>query len=230
MGIFKPKMDYDFFHTTALINGIFQLCALFDPGSSAFATISQNNVNRLYLKTCPLTPRLTNKVLNNISGVITQGASMTLDIGGLKIENAWAYVVPKLNELIILATSWMKHCHAELDSVNSKLTFKSHHSILISNEFREKLALRSKPNLCINQVMSSTFTGLAHRAKKNRQIQIFATFLAAIEKAPRPKTQISLEEIRDMLPPSYRSCATVFNPKEAATLPPNRPGIDHKIP
>lgn len=77
--------------------------------------------------------------------------------------------------------------------------------------------------------MSFTFNGLAQRAKKN-QIEIFAASMADIEKALRPKTQLSMDEIRAMLPACYKQFAGVFNPKDAATLPPHRPGLDHEVP
>lgn len=223
-------MDGDLFHTVALINDHSQLCALIDPGSSAFATISQKHIHKLKLKTHPLTPRVIRGVLNNISGVIHQVASMTLDIGGLKTEKVWAYVVPNQNEDLILGMPWLKHCNAELDAVKSELTFRSHNLTLISNEARQKRLKLGTSSHHINQVMASTFAGLVQRAKKKQSISIFAASMADIEKALRPKTQLTLEEITAMLPESYKSFAAVFDPKDAATLPPHRPGLDHEIP
>lgn len=223
-------MDGDLFHTTALINGQFQLCALIDPGSSAFATISQKHINKIKLKTYPLAPRVIRGVLNNISGVISRVASLSLDIGGLQIEDAWAYVVPNQVEDLILGMPWLKQCHAELDSIKCKLTFKSHNITLLSDESLAKTLRNGKSSFTVNQVMASTFAGLAHRAKKNGKIQIFAASMADIDKALRPKPQLSMEQIIEMLPESYKSFAAVFNPKEAATLPPHRPGLDHEIP
>ena len=47
---FKPIMECDLFHNTAL-NDNHQVCALIDPGSTAFATINQKHVGRLKILT-----------------------------------------------------------------------------------------------------------------------------------------------------------------------------------
>lgn len=229
---FKPHMDCDLFHTTALINGIHQLCTLIDPGSSAFATINQRYVSSLNLTTFPLPPRTITGVLDNVSGVINQVVKFSLDIGGILISTSWAYVVPNQGEDLILGMPWLKYCHAKLDPVNSKLLFKNHNITLLSNEIRDKASQSSSPQspFQITQVMASTFTAIAQRAKKSKNVELFAASVADIEKALRPKAQLSLEEVTKLLPKHYRKFAPVFNPKEAATLPPHRPGIDHEIP
>lgn len=43
-------MDCDLFHTTALINGYTQLCALIDPGSSAFISTGYTWSIRWYVR------------------------------------------------------------------------------------------------------------------------------------------------------------------------------------
>lgn len=228
---FKPIMECDLFHTTALLNDNHQLCALIDPGSTAFATISQKHVGRLKILTQSLQPKLISGVLENISGTINQIAVFSLDIGGLKIDSVCAYVVNNQSEDIILGMPWLKYCHAELDSVKCKLNFKLHNLTLISNEARENNNKKlGNAAFTVNQVMASTFAGFAQRAKKNSSVQIFAASMSDIEKALRPKMQPSIEEIKKMLPEVYSSYANVFNPKEATNLPPHRPGIDHEIP
>ena len=225
-------MDSDLFHTTALINGIHQLCTLIDPGSSAFATISQKRVKYLNLMTYPLAPRTITGVLNNVSGVINHVASFSLDIGGIAVNTAWAYVVPNQGEDLILGMPWMKYCQADLSSVNSELFFRNHNVRLPSNEKIDKIhqSTSTSSSLQVTQIMASTFAAIAHKAKKNNNIEIFAASLADIEKALQPKVQLTLEEVTKMLPIHYKQFAPVFNPKEAGTLPPHRPGIDHEIP
>ena len=162
---FKPLMNCDLFHTTALIDGKYQLCTLIDPRSSAFATISEKFVNNLKLNKFPLTPRVITGVLSTISGVIDKVASISLDVGGLRIENAWAYVVPNQGEDLILGMPWLKYCHAELNPVHSKLIFRVYNLELISNEARQRLSQTNKSALKVNQVSTLTFAGLARRAK-----------------------------------------------------------------
>lgn len=228
---FKQNMECDLFHTTALLDETYQLCALIDPGSTAFATISQKFVDKFRFHTQPLKPRLLTGVLDNISGVINQVASFSLDVGGLLIRNTWAYVVSGQTEDLILGMPWLKHCHAELDPVKCKLNFKLHNLALVSDEARERNQIKLGPAAFkVNQIMASTFAGLAQRAKKKPGIEIFAASMSDIEKALRPKVQLSIEEITQMLPETYKPYADAFHSKEAATLPPHRPGIDHEIP
>lgn len=66
-------------------------------------------------------------------------------------------------------------------------------------------------------------------AKKTQKVEIFAASIADIEKALRPKVQLSLE-VTKLLSDHYKPYAPVFNPKEAYKLPPHKPGIDHEIP
>ena len=86
-------------------------------------------------------------------------------------------------------------------------------------------------NFRVVQIMSSTYAGLARRSRRpNSGIEVFAASLADIEKALRTKPVLSLAEIVNRLPEHYRKYTSVFDPKEAAKLPPHRPGIDYEIP
>lgn len=104
----KSIMEYDLFHTKALLNGDHQLCALIDPGFNAFATISQNSVNRFQLLTKPLQPKIITGVLNKIMGVINQLAIFTLDIEGLKTNSVHANVVQNKTEDMIFGMLWRR--------------------------------------------------------------------------------------------------------------------------
>lgn len=54
--------------------------------------------------------------------------------------------------------------------------------------------------------------------------------MADIEKALRRNVQLSLQDIADILPHSFKRFAAVFNQKDSASLPPHGPGIDHEMP
>lgn len=177
----------------------------------------------------PLAPRLITGVIENMSGVINLVASFHLDIGGIETNNAWAYVVPNQKEDLILGMPWLKSCHAILDPNQEKLTFKLHKLSLSSDQNMN----RGKPGkvcLEVSQIGASRFKTIAKKAKQNSEISIFAASIADIEKALKPKVQLSMKEIVEMLPEHYKQFAPVFNPKQAGTLPPHRPGIDHEIP
>jgi hypothetical protein len=66
-------------------------------------------------------------------------------------------------------------------------------------------------------------------SKKDKSIQVFTTSMADIQKALAPKVQLSLEQIKELLPSSYRHQLPGFDLKQAAKLPPHCPGIDHHI-
>jgi predicted aspartyl protease len=223
-------MNRELFYTTAFVDGFHQLCALIDPGCSAFATISEKKATKLRLNLYPLAPRMITGVIENMSGIINKVASFHLDIGGIETDNAWAYIVPDQKENLILGMPWLKSCHATLDPVQSKLTFKLHNIALRSDGVKNKQYTNYKKPLQISQVISSTFITIARKAKRNPKISVFAASLSDIEKALKPKVHLSLEEITAMLPNHYKKFASVFNPKEAATLPPHRPGIDYEMP
>jgi hypothetical protein len=53
--------------------------------------------------------------------------------------------------------------------------------------------------------------------------------MANIQKALAPKAHLSLEQIRDLLPPNYHHQLLVFDPNQAAKLLPHRLGVDHHI-
>jgi hypothetical protein len=53
--------------------------------------------------------------------------------------------------------------------------------------------------------------------------------MADIQKALAPKAQLSLEQIKELLPSSYRYQLPGFDLKQAAKLLPHCPGIDHHI-
>jgi hypothetical protein len=66
-------------------------------------------------------------------------------------------------------------------------------------------------------------------SKKDKSIQVFTASMADIQKALAPKAQLSLEQIKELLPSSYCHQLLGFDPKQAAKLPLHCPGIDHHI-
>ena len=64
---------------------------------------------------------------------------------------------------------------------------------------------------------------------RNGLIQIFTASMADIQKALEPKSQMSLEQIRELLPSVYRHQLAAFDQNKAQKLPPHRPGINYRI-
>lgn len=220
-------MESELFHTTAFVDGIYQLCALIDSGCTAFATISQRHVQRLNLPTHQLPPRKISGYLDNVSSVIDQVTTFSMDIAGIT-SRIWAYVIPGQQEDLILGTPWMMYHHADLFPSEQCLKFKMHGISLYSNEYQDKIG--TKPTLSLAAVSGSTYAALAQRAKKDKTIQIFSASLSDIQKALAVKPKLTMEEIVSKLPPHFRHLAAAFDPQEGSKLPPFRPGLDHEIP
>lgn len=224
-------MECSLFHTTALIDDYSQARALVDPGSAAYALISKTLATRLRLPLLPVPPRR----LQGAQGIsseegVSHVTSFSLDIGAHKNGKAFAYVVPNLTEDLILGRPWTRQEGATIDEKSCRLVFLDGTSVL-SDEGMNGESDPAIKNFRVAQVMSSTYAGLARRSRRpNSDIEVFAASLADIEKALRTKPMLSLAEIVNRLPEHYRKYTSVFDPKEAAKLPPHRPGIDHEIP
>ena len=65
-----------------------------------------------------------------------------------------------------------------------------------------------------------------HRAKEDRSIQVFAVSLLDIDIALRGKPEVNPAE---KLPRQYHEYLDLFSKKNADSLPPHRPGVDHAI-
>lgn len=224
-------MECSLFHTTALINDYSQARALVDPGSAAYALISKKLATRLHLPLLQVPSRRLQGAqgISNEEGV-SHVTSFSLDIGAHKNGRAFAYVVPNLTEDLILGRPWTRQEGATIDEKVSRLVFPDGTSVL-SDEGMEDESHPTIKNFRVVQVMSSTYAGLARRSKRpNSNIEVFAASLADIEKALRTKPVLSLAEVITRLPEHYRKYASAFDPREAAKLPPHRPGIDHEIP
>lgn len=73
-------MNCELSYTNAFVDGFHQLCALKDPGYSAFASISEKKATKLRLNLYSLASRIITRVIGNMSGVINKVASFHLDI------------------------------------------------------------------------------------------------------------------------------------------------------
>lgn len=228
---FRPKMETSLFRTTVIVNECHPVKALIDDGCSGYATINGNLSRKLKLPQVPITPRSVSGVLDKMSSFITNVVAFNMDVGGLKTEKAWAYVVERQQEDLIIGRPWLLHHQAILNPAKSRISF-TFSDVTIRSDDNLLADPKSAANtMKITQVTASTFAGLAKRSKKaSSEVELFAATLADIEKALRVKPRLSLDEIIQKLPPHYRSFASVFDPNEASKLPPHRPGLDHEIP
>jgi hypothetical protein len=221
-------MEVPLFYTHSIINGKAVVKTLIDNGSQAYASIREDIARKNRFELLDITPRQAIGWTSSNSAIIQQVASFEFDVGGIGRRKAWAYVVPNQGEDLILGRAWIK---AEGASINEQADFISFEwtDAEIKNEANNSWKVKAS-QLKINQIMSSTYGALHRRAKKDKSIQFFAASLADIEKALKPKVQLSVHDIKEKLPKHYWDFIPVFSPHKAQELPPYRPGIDHEIP
>ena len=226
---FAPNMECPLFHTTAILNDVTPITALIDNGSQSYAIVNKRLADRLRLPLVETEPRQITGVLEGPSQEINRATYFSLDIGGFKTHRAFAYVLEGQSEDLIIGRPWLKHNDAVIDEKHATITFGNYDVEVLSNEHLVKDATKSFP-LKISQILASTYAGLAQRQRRNQgSLQLFAASLADIEKALKPKPKITRAEVLEQLPDHYAQWINVFDPGEAAKLPPSRPGIDQEI-
>lgn len=208
------------FYLDSIINDVHLQRTLIDNGNTGYGSASEWLVRKLQLPTLDISPRLIEGIFDGPTEQITKVTYLSLDVGGNKQEQVFLYVVPRQKEGLILGRAWLHDQHAVIDEASKSLTFK------LSNITLKELPRRKYEQLSCN---AATFAAMALRAEKrpNSRVKIFAASLRDIEKALQVKKPV---EPRELLPPHYHQYLKAFDPKEAATLPPHRPGIDHEIP
>ena len=226
---YENKMECPLFYTTAMVNDYLPITTLIDDGSQSYAQINESLVQELSLPLLETAPRILGGVIDGPTTTIRHVTYFSLDIGGMKQSRIFAYVVPDQHERLILGRPWLKDNNATLNSASEKLHFELFDIEVYSNDALDKKSLTQ--SLDVTQVMASTYGGLVRRARKQGQahVQCFAASLADIEKALKPKQQVTREEVLAALPKEYREFINAFDPERIATLPPNRPGVDIEI-
>lgn len=190
--------------------------ALVDTGNTCLITVSEETVQKLQLPTKKLArPRRVQGVSENMSEIITHISWAKIDIGGYRVPNAYMYVIPKQRQSIILGLRWMEEHMVSIDCDKKILKFCGQ-----GIEVRAKTYDTLKID-CVLSDLPSFSKNIANSAI------VFAASMHDIEKALSAKTPINP---REMLPKYLLQLIEAFEPKNAATLPPHRPGIDHQMP
>jgi hypothetical protein len=135
----------------------------------------------------------------------------------------------------------VENTHLGFDMLLGRSWFNKHNvtiapaknSIYIHSE-RTHIHLHSKeeelpPTPMVHEISAVVMQKHIQASKKDKSVSVFAASMANIQKALAPKVHLSLEQIRDLLPPNYRYQLPVFDSNQAAKLPPHRLGVDHHI-
>lgn len=157
------------------------------------------------------------------NGLITEVAHFSMDVGGNKQQEMYAYIVHRLDgEDLILGLPWLYHqgvsivAHSPLGIPALCLPNGDHIPSLLH-----------EPKMEIHQNSAQSFKVWMDRHKKKHDVRIFAASLRDIDKALEVK-RYSNPKVK--LPQQYHTWLEVFEQKKADTLPPHRgPHVDHKI-
>jgi hypothetical protein len=204
----------------ALIENTTYTSALVDSGCLCYSLITESLVRRAKLKCIPI-PRKPIIGVNDQVSYVESVAKFSLDLDGYS-ETAYAYVVGKQEDDLILGRPWMDKNQVIITPAKKSLYLRVPRLRINSQEGR-------RHPMEVREVSATTFKLLMDRARGKShqgQIKVFAASLADINKAlaPKPKTDVA-----SLVPEQWKKYMPLFDPKEASKLPPHRTGIDHAI-
>lgn len=205
-----------------IINSIRNATAMIDNGCCTYSIVNETIVQELNLPRVPIRPRAVVGV-NDQKSFVRAITEFTIDVGGVK-RRAAAYIVPSTYEYdMILGKTWLEDVGGVIDAPQRRLRFCYYGISVPSTES----SVREMNPLAVS---TAAFKHYVRQSKKRPAIQVFAASLQDIEKALRPKTLLTKEEVRQQLPTYLQPYAELFTPKEGKELPPLRgPKVDHQI-
>jgi hypothetical protein len=143
------------------------------------------------------------------------------------MRTEWEYIVENthLGFEILLGRSWFnKHNLTIAPAKNSIYVYSETTCICLCSKEEELLPIPT-----VHKISAAAMQKHIQASKKDKSVSIFAASMADIQKALAPKAHLSLEQIRDLLLPSYYHQLLVFDPNQAARLLPHHLGVDHHI-
>jgi hypothetical protein len=202
-----------------IVNTVNNATALIDSGCLCYALVSRKFARRSRLERFSVAPRLIEGIDGKLSK-INEVSRFEFDMHGHR-EVAYAYVINHMDEDVVLGKGWMDHLDVTIAPAKRSLFI---HSKGIRVRCDEGVVNRNAPQ----QVNAATFASLLRKSRDpEAKVRIFAASIADINKALAPKKSV---DVRALLPKHYQSYYELFNPKEAAKLPPYRGlGVDHRI-
>lgn len=201
-----------------IVNSVYNATALIDSGCLCYALVSRRFARQSHLERFEIASRMIEGIDGKLSR-IEEVSRFEFDMHGHR-EVAYAYVINNMDEDVVLGKGWMDHQHVTIAPAKRSLFI---HSRGIRVRCDESVASQN-----VAQVSATTFAGLLKRSRDRESgVRVFAASIADINKALAPKKAV---DVKSLLPKHYQSYFELFNPKEAAKLPPHRgPGIDHRV-
>jgi transposase InsO family protein len=225
-------MDQEGLYVNIGINSLFFTRAMFDDGCHSYMVISERLQQKLQLPTLLIRPRRLEEVAGKEYGAVDKVAHFDIDIDGHKQQQVWAYVIPRMEQDVLLGLPWARSQQVTVQYSEQGDRFHigaSNTSVTLRKESEWKI---KEP---LRQVTAAAFSTILQRSRKRKQgVEVFSASLNDIEKALE-KLNKSQEptDPKTKLPAFYHDKISmkVFRPEVIGQghLPPHRPGIDHAI-
>jgi len=221
-------MDSEPFIISTRVNGICFAKTLVDSGCLAYGTVSQRFARKWRLERIPITPRPLTELMSTTTNAISEVAYMDIDLDGHQQRRIFLYVIPNQKDYdIVLGHPWMISQDVTLAPGRSELKIGASDITLWSEnrKIRASIPPERFPQVNCAPISAPSF-GYLMRQSRDDSVEIFSASIADIDKMLRPKAPV---DPREKLPTEYHEYLDVFSRTLAERLPPQRPGIDHKI-
>lgn len=216
------------------INGTFFTRAMFDDGCHSYMAISERLQQKLQLPTLPIRPRTLEHVAGKEYNAVNRVAHFSIDIDGHKQQQVWAYVIPRMEQHVLLGLPWARNQQVSIRYSEDGDEFHIGTSNTVVTLRKELEWEDTEP---IRRVTASAFKAILQRDKNKtteRRAEVFSASLTDIEKALE-KLNKSKEptDPKTKVPAFYHDKLNmrVFSPEVIGQghLPPHRTGVDHTI-
>jgi hypothetical protein len=125
----------------------------------------------------------------------------------------------------LLECFWFNKNNVTIASAKNTMYIHSEKTCIHLHSKEEELS----PTVTVPKISAVAMQKHIQASKKDKSICIFAASMADIHKVLAPKAHLSLEQIRDLLPPNYHHQLLVFDPNQAAKLLPHCLWVDYHI-
>ncbi|KAI1005955.1 hypothetical protein K3495_g2267 [Podosphaera aphanis] len=193
--------------------------ALIDNGCQSYAAIGEAIFKELNLPLIPIPRREVRGASGAMTGAFIQEVTYAdVEINGYT-QLIYFYVVPVLKHPIILGKPWM--------------TLNKAYPIPHLSIFRHEKPVKDIQSAALvdGHMFISTIK-LQESVKQNLATSIFNVSIRDIDKALlKLSNQYSKseEDLRKTIPVQFHDIIELWKSKEAAKLPPHRPGVDHRV-
>ncbi|XPS81508.1 hypothetical protein M3J07_013470 [Ascochyta lentis] len=195
-----------------VINSTTPATAIVDNGCCTYCLVNEQSVQKINLPRIPITP-ITIEGVNSQRSTITAITEFTLDIRGVLQHCVAAYITPSTyNYNIILRKTWLEDVGGVISTKDKLLSMERYNVTVRSTEVLTPL------DCCPVSAVAFQYHVQKSR-KENSGIQVFAASIKDIQKALKPKTQMTVQEVKAALPAYLQSYVKLFVPEEDGKTP-----------